>query len=51
MRCALNDSPQGDRFRHGTTFVRFRDDKTPAECTYAQLDEAAPAELAQIFGN
>jgi ATP-dependent DNA ligase len=44
------DHLQGDRFRHGTTFVRFRDDKTPAECTYAQLDEAAPAELAQIFG-
>jgi ATP-dependent DNA ligase len=44
------DHLQGDRFRHGTTFVRFRDDKTPEQCTYAQLDEAAPAELAQIFG-
>ena len=54
------DHLQGDRFRHGTTFVRFRDDKTPPECTYAQLDEASqlhlappaaaiPAELAQIF--
>ena len=44
------DHLQGDRFRHGTTFVRFRDDRTPQSCTYAQLDEAAPAELAQIFG-
>ena len=44
------DHLQGDRFRHGTTFVRFRDDRKPESCTYAQLDEAAPAELAQIFG-
>jgi ATP-dependent DNA ligase len=44
------DHLQGTRFRHGTTFVRFRDDKTPDQCTYAQLDEAAPAEVAQIFG-
>jgi ATP-dependent DNA ligase len=44
------DHLQGDRFRHGTTFVRFRDDRSPEQCTYAQLDEAAPAELAQIFG-
>ena len=44
------DHLQGDRFRHGTTFVRFRDDRTPESCTYSQLEEAAPAELAQIFG-
>jgi ATP-dependent DNA ligase len=44
------DHLQGDRFRHGTTFVRFRDDRQPGSCTYAQLDEAAPAELGQIFG-
>jgi ATP-dependent DNA ligase len=44
------DHLQGDRFRHGTTFVRFRDDRKPESCTYAQLDEAAPAELGQIFG-
>ena len=45
------DHLQGDRFRHGTTFVRFRDDRQPESCTYAQLDEAAPAQLAQIFGS
>jgi ATP-dependent DNA ligase len=44
------DHLQGDRFRHGTTFVRFRDDRKPESCTYSQLEEAAPAELAQIFG-
>ena len=44
------DHLQGDRFRHGTTFVRFREDRKPESCTYAQLDEAAPAELSQIFG-
>ena len=43
------DHMQGDRFRHGTTFVRFRDDRKPESCTYAQLEEAVPAELAQIF--
>ena len=44
------DHLQGDRFRHGTAFVRFRDDRKPESCTYSQLEEAAPAELAQIFG-
>ncbi|MFC9997442.1 ATP-dependent DNA ligase [Nocardia sp. NPDC127526] len=37
------------RFRHGGRLVRFRDDRTPESCTYAQLDEVAPAELATIF--
>jgi len=40
----------GGRFRHGGRLVRFRPDRTPASCTYAQLDEVAPAELAAIFG-
>jgi ATP-dependent DNA ligase len=38
------------RFRHGGRLVRFRPDRTPASCTYAQLDEVAPAELSAIFG-
>ncbi|WP_218028301.1 ATP-dependent DNA ligase [Nocardia yamanashiensis] len=37
------------RLRHGGRLVRFRTDRTPASCTYAQLDEVAPAELADIF--
>jgi ATP-dependent DNA ligase len=41
---------QGGRFRHGGRLVRFRPDRTPESCTYAQLDEAPPAELANLFG-
>ncbi|WP_196776906.1 ATP-dependent DNA ligase [Haloechinothrix halophila] len=40
---------QAGRFRHGGRLVRFRPDRTPESCTYAQLDEVAPAELAEIF--
>jgi ATP-dependent DNA ligase len=43
------DHLQGDRFRHATTFVRWRDDKAPEACRYDQLEETAPFELAQIF--
>ncbi|MBF6415970.1 ATP-dependent DNA ligase [Nocardia cyriacigeorgica] len=42
---------QSGRFRHGGRLVRFRVDRTPESCTYAQLDEVAPAELAAIFGS
>jgi ATP-dependent DNA ligase len=44
------DHMQGSRFRHTAHFKRWRPDKPPAECNYAQLEEVAPAELAQIFG-
>ncbi|MEV5646953.1 ATP-dependent DNA ligase [Nocardia sp. NPDC052254] len=37
------------RLRHGGRLVRFRDDRTPQSCTYAQLEEIAPAELGDIF--
>ena len=40
---------QSGRFRHASRLVRWREDKTPAECTYDQLDEAPPAELKMIF--
>jgi ATP-dependent DNA ligase len=39
----------GGRFRHGGRLVRFRPDRTPDSCTYGQLEEVAPAELAKIF--
>ncbi|HET6953374.1 MAG TPA: ATP-dependent DNA ligase [Acidimicrobiales bacterium] len=39
----------GGRFRHASRMVRWRDDKRPEDCTYDQLDEAAPAELAAMF--
>ncbi len=44
------DHLEGDRFRHGTTFVRWRGDKRPEECTYEQLEVTPPYELARIFG-
>lgn len=45
------DHLQGDRFRHGTTFVRWRPDRAPQTCRYDQLDETPPALLADLFGS
>ena len=45
------DHLQGDRFRHGTTFKRWRPDKPPAECRYDQLEETPAYEIARIFGS
>ncbi len=44
------DHLQGDRFRHGTTFRRWRPDKQPADCRYDQLEETPAFEIARIFG-
>ncbi len=44
------DHLQGNRFRHATTFVRWRPDKRPADCRYDQLEATAAYELARIFG-
>ena len=44
------DHLQGDRFRHATTFLRWRPDRSPADCRYDQLEETAPAMLADLFG-
>jgi ATP-dependent DNA ligase len=43
------DHLQEERFRHGTTFRRWRPDRLPASCTYAQLDTPVPTELAEVF--
>lgn len=40
---------QGNRFRHLAHFRRWRTDKTPGQCTYAQLEVVPPQELAAIF--
>ena len=40
---------QGNRFRHLAHFRRWRDDKRPRDCTYAQLEVVPPHELATIF--
>jgi ATP-dependent DNA ligase len=44
------DHLQGDRFRHATTFRRWRPDRSPADCRYDQLETTAPFELSRIFG-
>jgi ATP-dependent DNA ligase len=40
---------QGRRFRHMAQFRRWRTDKKPSDCTYAQLEVVPPQELAAIF--
>jgi len=40
---------QGGRFRHMAQFRRWRVDKQPKDCTYAQLEVVAPQELMEIF--
>ncbi len=40
---------QGDRFRHMAQFRRWREDKAPEACTYAQLEVVPPQELMSIF--
>jgi len=43
------DHLQGDRFRHAAVFLRWREDKVPADCRYDQLEVTPPAELARVF--
>jgi ATP-dependent DNA ligase len=40
---------QGSRFRHMSQFRRWRQDKSPRDCTYAQLEVVPPQELMEIF--
>lgn len=44
------DHLQGSRFRHATTFVRWRVDKQPSDCRYDQLETTPAFEIARIFG-
>jgi len=44
------DHLQGNRFRHATHFLRWRDDREPRSCTYAQLEAVVPEELSRLFG-
>jgi ATP-dependent DNA ligase len=43
------DHMQGTRFRHVAHFRRWRTDKRPRDCTYAQLEVVRPHELSAIF--
>jgi len=42
---------QGHRFRHMAHLRRWRSDKSPAECTYAQLEVVPAEELSRIFAS
>jgi len=45
------DQVTGCRFRHGTTFLRWRPDKAPGQCRMDQLArELKPAELEELLG-
>src|SRR4051812_5901773 len=44
------DHLQGDRFRHATTFLRWRPDKPPSDCRYDQLEVTPAYELEKVFG-
>ena len=44
------DHLQGNRFRHTTQFRRWRDDRDPESCTYAQLEQAISYDLGSLFG-
>ena len=44
------DHLQGDRFRHATTFRRWRPDRDPTTCTYDQLETTVPELLEAVFG-
>lgn len=44
------DHMQGSRFRHTAQFRRWRTDKKPLDCDFAQLEVVPPQELSEIFG-
>lgn len=45
------DHMEGDRFRHGTTFLRWRPDRNPADCRYEQLEVTKPYRLDKVFSS
>lgn len=42
------DYLQGDRFRHASKFLRWREDKKPKECTFDQLIPPVPFSLDKV---
>jgi len=43
------DHMEGVRFRHTAQFSRWRPDRTPESCTYAQLEEPVKFDLADVL--
>jgi ATP-dependent DNA ligase len=42
------DHFSGGRFRHGTSFLRWRPDKSPRQCTMAQVEQEGRSALALV---
>jgi ATP-dependent DNA ligase len=42
------DHVSGERFRHGTKFMRWRPDKAPRQCTLEQLRQAPPGGAVRV---
>jgi ATP-dependent DNA ligase len=42
------DKVQGNRFRHGTKLIRWRDDKEPRDCTWRELRPARDPKAASV---
>ena len=47
---AYDHMENGVRFRHTARFRRWRPDRTPGSCTYAQLEEPVRYDLTEILG-
>ena len=43
------DYLEGARFRHPPQFVRWRPDRDPASCGFAQLDQPQPFDLGDVL--
>ncbi|MER5377837.1 ATP-dependent DNA ligase [Streptomyces sp. NPDC002553] len=50
VEVAYDHMENGARFRHTARFRRWRPDRTPESCTYAQLEEPVRYDLAEILG-
>jgi ATP-dependent DNA ligase len=44
------DQMEGDRFRHATTFTRWRPDRGASTCGFAQLEVPPPAHIDGLLG-
>lgn len=45
------DYMEGARFRHTTQFVRWRPDRDPGSCTYAQLEHPVRFDLGEVLAS
>ncbi|MFE5211457.1 ATP-dependent DNA ligase [Streptomyces sp. NPDC056600] len=50
VEVAYDHMENGARFRHTARFRRWRPDRTPESCTFAQLEEPVRYDLAEVLG-